>query len=274
MMRTLQEIKKNVIQGKGDYCCVNKPLLDIELDHVIVDELHMLLHITDVLLDDIVTEVFDWDKEDDFEKDSNQPQGCHLRQLIAVIRSFGVGFDVWELRNPADKKLTGTYEFTSLLGNDKKKLLNLLPEKLPQVLRPDTYIGISKLWADFRSLYTEINCWSPEKLPENSWCKAKKWIESFIFLRQKRSGYERKQITPYMHILFAHVPYFLQQHKCLKIFTGQGVEKNNDTARNVVRHKTNHRDSVGNILRIEHRQRQLKDREKMHRAYVKTNSLY
>ena len=56
-----------------------------------------------------------------------------------------------------------------------------------------------------------------------------------------------------MHILYAHVPYFLQQYKCLKIFTGQGVEKNNDTARNV-RRKTNHRNSVGDILQIEHRQ--------------------
>ena len=77
-----------------------------------------------------------------------------------------------------------------------------------------------------------------------------------------------------MHIFYAHVPYFLQQYKCLKIFTGQGVEKNNDTARNAVRRKTNHRDSVGDILRIEHRQRQLKDMERMHRAYVKTNSIY
>ena len=30
MMQTLQEIKKKVIQGKGDNCCVNEPLLDID----------------------------------------------------------------------------------------------------------------------------------------------------------------------------------------------------------------------------------------------------
>ena len=54
-----------------------------------------------------------------------------------------------------------------------------------------------------------------------------------------------------MHVLFAHVPVFPNTYKCLKIFTGQGVEKNNDTVRSVVHCKSNHHDSVGDILRIE-----------------------
>lgn len=57
-----------------------------------------------------------------------------------------------------------------------------------------------------------------------------------------------------MHVLFAHVPYFLLTHKSLKVFTDQGVERNNDSARKVVRRKSNHFDSVGDILRIENRQ--------------------
>ena len=77
-----------------------------------------------------------------------------------------------------------------------------------------------------------------------------------------------------MHILFAHVPYFLETHHSLKVFTVQGVEKNNDIARNVVRHKTNHCDSTGDILRIEHRQWLLKHREREHRMYVKLDSQY
>ena len=42
--------------------------MNIEIDHVIVDELNLLLHEMDVMLDNIITEVIDWDKEDDFEK--------------------------------------------------------------------------------------------------------------------------------------------------------------------------------------------------------------
>ena len=42
--------------------------MNIEIDHVIVAELNLLLHEMDVMLDNIITEVIDWDKEDDFEK--------------------------------------------------------------------------------------------------------------------------------------------------------------------------------------------------------------
>ena len=248
MMRTLLEIKELVKKGNGDYCCVKEPLLNIDLDHVIVDELHLLLRVMDVMLDNIITEVIDLDKSDDFEKSSKEPRGIHLKKLVSEIRSCSVGFDVWEIRNPADNKGTGKYEFTSLFGNDKKKVLSLLPENLCKVLQPNTCTEISKVWAYFRSLYEEINSWSSEKSVDTFWQKAQNWLETFLSLRGKRIGYERKRITPYMHVLFAHVPYFLHTHKSLRVFTGQGVEKNNDSARNVVLRKSNHFDSVGDIL--------------------------
>ena len=80
-------------EGKGDYCCVKEPLLNIDLDHVIADELLLLLRVMDIMLDNI-TEVMDWDKEDDFEKTSKQAQGLHLKKLVTEIRSCGVGFFV------------------------------------------------------------------------------------------------------------------------------------------------------------------------------------
>ena len=121
MVRTLKKIKQFVREGKGDYCCAKEPLLNIELDQVIVDELHLLLRVMDVMIDNIITNNIDWDKQEDFEKNSKQPKGLHLKKLVTEIRSCGVGFDVWELRNPGDNKGTGKYEFTSLFGNDKKK---------------------------------------------------------------------------------------------------------------------------------------------------------
>ena len=267
MMRTLLEIKELVKIGKGDYCCVQEPLLNIDLDHVIVDELHLLLRVMDVMLNNIITEVTDWDKIEDFEKSSKEPQGIHLKKLLSEIRSYGVGFDVWELRNPADNKGIGKYEFTNLFGNDKKKILSLLPENLCKVLQPSTCTEVSKVWADFRSLYEDINSWSSDRSVDTFWHKAQNWSKSFISLRGKK-------ITPYMHVLFAHVPYFLHTHKSLKVFTGQGVERNNDSARKVVRRKSNHFDSVGDILRIENRQWLLRERERASRKYKKLNSQY
>lgn len=253
-MRTLQEIKELVKKGKGDYCCVKEPLLNIDLDHAIVDELHLLLCVMDVMLDNIITEVIDWDKEDDFEKTSKEPQGIHLKKLVNEIRSCGVGFEVLKLRNPADNKGTGKYEFISLFGNDKKKILSRLPENLSKVWQSNTCTEITKVWADFRSLYEQINSWSSEKSVDTFVNNVRNWLETFTSLRGKRVGNERKRITPYMHVLFAHVPYFLYTPKSLKVFTGQGVEKNNDSARNVVLRKSNQYDSVADILKIENRQ--------------------
>ena len=274
MMRTLKKIKDLVKEGKGDYCCVKEPLLDIDLDHVVVDELHLLLRVMDIMLDNIITEVITWDKQEDWEKPSMEPKGVHLKKLVTAIRSCGVGFDVWEVRNPTDNKGTGKYEFTSLFGNDKKKILSSLPEKLPKVLLQDTCHKVSKVWVDFRGLYEEINAWSDNNSVDTFANKTRDWLETFLSLRGKRTGYERKRITPYMHVLFAHVPFFLDTYKSLKIFTGQGVEKNNDTARNVVHRKTNHYDSVGHILRIENRQWLLRERERTSRKYSKQNNQY
>ena len=123
MMRTLKEIKELVKEGKGNFHCVKEPLLNTELDYVTVDELHLLLCVMDVMLNNIITEVIDWDKADDFEKTSSPPKGLHLQKLVREIKSCGVGFDVWEVRNPAYNIGTGKYDFTSPFGNDKKKVL-------------------------------------------------------------------------------------------------------------------------------------------------------
>ena len=108
------------------------------------------------------------------------------------IKSCGVGFDVWEIRNPADNKGTGKYDFTSLFGNDKKKVLALLPEKLSTVLHQNTCTEVTQVWVDFRSIYNEINTWSHDKSADTFWNKTKNWLQTFVSLRGKRVGYERK----------------------------------------------------------------------------------
>lgn len=42
------------IKKVGDNCCVNKPLLTIQLDHIILNQLHSILRITDVLIGNII----------------------------------------------------------------------------------------------------------------------------------------------------------------------------------------------------------------------------
>ena len=49
-------------QWKKDPGCREQPLFTIPIDHVIVDELHLLLRITDRLEAGLIYQVLDWDE--------------------------------------------------------------------------------------------------------------------------------------------------------------------------------------------------------------------
>ena len=52
--------------------------------------------------------------------------------------------------------------------------------------------------------------------------QAKDWANLFCSLRNQRTGYGRKNVTPYMHSMVYHVPGVMKRHKNVKQFTGQG----------------------------------------------------
>ena len=129
--------------------------MNIELDHVILDELHLLLRLVDVLLNNLLEDVIQWGIRDDINKKKGEKKGVNRERLQAAVRSCGVSFDIWEKTN-ADGKGSGTYDFTSLLGNDKKQLLRELPSKILNVVQTPTSNTVKKIWQDFRELYTFI----------------------------------------------------------------------------------------------------------------------
>ena len=51
-LQSLKHLKENV--ESQELGVINQLLLNIELDHVVVDELHLLLRITDRLIDNLV----------------------------------------------------------------------------------------------------------------------------------------------------------------------------------------------------------------------------
>ena len=118
-------------------------------------------------------------------------------------------------------------------------------------------------------LYAGVYC-----SPIEFWMQAKQWITDFTSLTGLREGYERKRVTPYMHITVGHIPWFFQMYKTVKIFTGQGVERNNDVARSIVLRKSNKWDSIGDVFRQESRQWLLKNRERTPRNYCKRKANY
>ncbi|PFX12813.1 hypothetical protein AWC38_SpisGene23165 [Stylophora pistillata] len=268
MARTQKEICEMSKKSKDNYCCDKQPLLNIPLYHIVVDELHLMLRVTDILIENLVHECLNWDKDDDLDHKKGTATGLHLKSLIIVIKSCGVSFDVWEKRN-ADGKGSGKHDWTSLLGKDKKILLADLPNKLHKILHPDTALTVVAVWTEFAEIYKVVNDWNPEKDPTEFFMKANERISPFVSLNGKREGYERARVTPYMHIMVAHIPKFFELHKSVKIFTGQGVEKNNDVARAIILRKSNKWDSAGDVLQQEQRQWELKENERQVRCYTK-----
>ena len=51
------------------------------------------------------------------------------------------------------------------------------------------------------------------------------WVNLLCSLRGKRARYKRPDVTPYMHIIPYHIPFFIEKHGCFKKFSGQGDEK-------------------------------------------------
>lgn len=276
LKRTLQEVI-TLGRKKGNtekYSCEHEPLLKVDLDNVILDELHLLLHIMDVLINNLVRETVEWDKKENFNKRKANQNDTHLKNLQTSIRSCGISFQIWEKTN-ADGKGSGMYDFTSLLGADKKKLLAELPEKQSNCIHPETSQTVIKIWKDFHELYQIITSENPS-IPTYLTCfdKAKAWINLFTSLRDKLIGYIKADVTPYMHALVYRVPLFMKKYTSVKPFTGQGVEKNNDMARNVVLHKSNKRTPAADILQLEFRQWQLCERERSKRKYTKKHDAY
>jgi len=68
-----------------------------------------------------------------------------MQDLVKAIVSCGVSFSVWE-KQDADGKGSGLYDFTSLMGSDKKLLLQHLPAKLKGVVKPDVCDTVIKIW--------------------------------------------------------------------------------------------------------------------------------
>lgn len=99
----------------------------------------------DVLISNLVTDAIAWDHKDNLNKPPRLRENLHLNGLTAVINECGVSFSVWEKKN-ANGTGSGTHEFTSLMGSAKKILLEKLPSKLKDIIRPETSETVINLW--------------------------------------------------------------------------------------------------------------------------------
>ena len=147
MALTLADVKKYA-SDKNQFCCKDMPLLDVPLSKIVLDELHLLLRVTDILLSNLIEDAMELDDKKDFLKKKGEPKGVCLQKLTHLINSCGVTFSVWEKRD-GDGKGIGKMDWTSLMGAEKK-LLHTLPNKLQssteEIIHPNTAGTVMKLW--------------------------------------------------------------------------------------------------------------------------------
>ena len=90
--------------SKDNFGCVNEPLINIPLTNVIPDELHLLLRITDKLLQNVIDEVLERDAVEDFSKTRGQTKGINLSKLVKAINSLGISFAIWNKKMQMGQK--------------------------------------------------------------------------------------------------------------------------------------------------------------------------
>ena len=102
MKRTLAHIKSMLPLNK--FSVINKPLFNIEFDHVILDELHLMMRITDRLTENLITEVMERDSKADIsQKQKGRKEGSTLRLLLPQSIALASLFPFGRKRMPMER---------------------------------------------------------------------------------------------------------------------------------------------------------------------------
>ena len=228
--RTIESIKKDAIGKKNN--CQNKPLFScIEMDHVIIDTLHLFLRISDILIENLIMELRRADAIEKLVSNSSVNfKGCaHMQKYMQFLNSLNIPF-TWSVNQHTSK-----LQYRDLTGPEK--LLVIENINIEQLL--PSYNGAEKLqcvWKNFLLLYTNMRqtFYTIEEIDAFSQ-SVHNWIQDFL------SIYQTKDITPYIHAFYCHVPQFLRLYGNIDHFNQQGLEKYNDQSSKDYFRSTNHR---------------------------------
>ena len=229
--RDSQEIGKYA--KSKQYNCKTSPLFNfIPIDHVIIDTLHLFLRISDNLIELLIRELRRKDAIDKVSTFSNgfcRNRYRHMAGYEKFVKDLGISFE-WKI-NKDTKKL----EYRDLTGPEK---LSLFQHINFHSLLSDCHDAdkLQALWSNFMDIVGDLKLDYPtDDAISSIEDKIKKWFKKFLDL------YQAKDVTPYMHALYAHVPEFLKLYQNLACYTQQGMEKYNDTVSKDYFRSSNHR---------------------------------
>jgi hypothetical protein len=211
----MDELKANCKAYDGHH---SMPLFDmIPIDHWIPDELHVLLRITDRLWSLVLHEIIESGYFNDTAREI----------IVKEMNRIKVKFQFWQERE------SKTWNFTSLMGGDKLKVLQFFD--LSKVLPLSRAKIIRRLWNEFHELYVAMR--DPATDPEIFKKNAKNWLSLFLTPSIGTPNddnfvqglYRPNDLTPYFHVLVYHVHELMEKTKKwgLKSFSCAPVEKKN-----------------------------------------------
>jgi hypothetical protein len=194
----------------------------IDLLNYVPDELHILLRISDTLMECFFRDLF---KKNDFERNIKE-------RIEKKMNELNIHFEFYRGNS------RNNWSWTSLMGPDKKKMLQHFP--ISEFLPGMRGVAIENLWREFYSLHETLK--KPSHTEEEILkfeIDAKNWVKSFCqpTIGQMNTAtailgnYRKEDVTPYMHMLAMHVPYFMRRLKekglSLRLFSTCSIEKKN-----------------------------------------------
>ena len=228
----------------------------IELNMCILDDLHMLLRVTDKLYDLFLLKCILLDKNDGVD--------LSLRKNLAVFLDFlEVNCKIKNAYYITSKRPQfGKIQFRSFNGNERMRIFTELfePKKknniqyqdalfmdnlpFPKIRNKDNFKREDLVWMGFYSLYnqfrnfpTKITIEARKVLIEPINVLLKEWLKEFMFINMKYNYSDK--LSPYLHCFVFHYCQILELHGNINIFTTQPNEKLNDFCTQYYHRNTN-----------------------------------
>lgn len=236
--RTISEIQElaSLRKKKGNqkYGCINQPLFPtIQIDHVIPDILHLFLRISDTLINLLIMELRRMDGIEKIKiKEFNKSNASFLHTYVEFLnQNCKISFHMYL------QKDTSQLKWRDLTGPEKLKLFKKL--KIPEIFPTFPQSNkVQEIWDGLLQINEYL--WSgtidkKEKTLAEFKSVSTKWIRDFLTV------YHTRHVTPYMHLLIAHIPEFLRLYGSLAPYSQQGLEKLNDDVTKMYYRGTNHR---------------------------------
>jgi hypothetical protein len=101
--------------------------------------------LSDILERNVINNAIERDVKENLNRKPSERENKHLQNVVEAINNCGVSFSVWKKKN-ADGSDSGVHDWTSMVGNEKKKVLAKLPAQFPNILEPNHCDTITEIW--------------------------------------------------------------------------------------------------------------------------------